>query len=276
MTGIARQIKWRRPTSYYQTTACLSAAMLTPCALTFVSTMPRHLGLQDCAAVPPRRPWKSRFASLPRTIAEPLWRRCLFSTHGETLRPLGCGVSHFSEENTMSQIPCIAIVIEGGVVRTTLVENWSWPLPFIVVVDYDTDGVEEACLTTFSIGDDVVKAACHLEVPDVYETFNKPALSPCAVLSALLDTKLQRLTRPQRPSFQSQPASRMARVLPQRMSLSRRAGLRLYSKESIMANNYYDATGVLILDKVTPVITALFECPLIGRNLSRKRRGLYR
>lgn len=26
-----------------------------------------------------------------------------------------------------------------------------------------------------------------------------------------------------------------------------------------MANNYYDATGVLILDRVTPVITALFR-----------------
>ena len=25
-----------------------------------------------------------------------------------------------------------------------------------------------------------------------------------------------------------------------------------------MANNYYDATGVLVLDQVTPVITALF------------------
>lgn len=26
-----------------------------------------------------------------------------------------------------------------------------------------------------------------------------------------------------------------------------------------MANNYYEATGVLILDEVTPVITALFD-----------------
>lgn len=36
-----------------------------------------------------------------------------------------------------------------------------------------------------------------------------------------------------------------------------------------MANNYYDATGVLILDKVTPVITALFD----GYNLDATYPG---
>lgn len=42
-----------------------------------------------------------------------------------------------------------------------------------------------------------------------------------------------------------------------------------------MANTYYDATGVLVLNKVTPVITALFGCrpggdsiPLYHRNPS--------
>lgn len=36
-----------------------------------------------------------------------------------------------------------------------------------------------------------------------------------------------------------------------------------------MANNYYDATGVLILDRVTPVITALFR----GFNLDENYPG---
>lgn len=34
-----------------------------------------------------------------------------------------------------------------------------------------------------------------------------------------------------------------------------------------MANNYYDATGTLVLDKVTPVIKALFD----GFNLGVRR-----
>lgn len=36
-----------------------------------------------------------------------------------------------------------------------------------------------------------------------------------------------------------------------------------------MANNYYDATGVLLLDRVTPVITALFD----GFNLDEAYPG---
>jgi hypothetical protein len=43
-----------------------------------------------------------------------------------------------------------------------------------------------------------------------------------------------------------------------RMLSSARAGSAHFSKGVIMANNYCDATGVLMLDRVTPVIKALF------------------
>jgi len=90
----------------------------------------------------------------------------------------------------MSKIPCIAVVIEGGLVQTTLIERWpdQLPLPRIVVVDYDKDGADETEFTEFAIGNEVVEALCHVEVPGVYESFDKPALSPCAVLAALEDT----------------------------------------------------------------------------------------
>ncbi|MGE0278280.1 MAG: hypothetical protein AB7R40_23030 [Nitrospiraceae bacterium] len=89
----------------------------------------------------------------------------------------------------MSKIPCIAVIIEGGIVQETLIENWpdQQPLPLVVVVDYDTDGADETSLTEFAIGDDVVEAICYADVPNVYETFDRPALSPSAVLSALTD-----------------------------------------------------------------------------------------
>lgn len=91
----------------------------------------------------------------------------------------------------MSQIPCIAIVIEGGLVQTTLIERWpdQLPLPRIVVVDYDKDGADETELTEFDIGNEVVEALCHVEVPSVYESFDQPALSPCMVLAVLEDTR---------------------------------------------------------------------------------------
>ena len=88
---------------------------------------------------------------------------------------------------TLTQIPSIAIVIEGGLVQTTLVEGWpsQVPLPQIVIVDYDDDWATEDELTTFTIGNEVVDALCHLEIPQAYESFKTPALSPCAVLTAL-------------------------------------------------------------------------------------------
>ena len=89
----------------------------------------------------------------------------------------------------MSSIPCIAVVIEGGLVQTTLIENWpdQLPLPRLVIVDHDTDGADETELTEFIIGGDVVKAFCHVEAPIVYESFKSSALSPCAIVSMLDD-----------------------------------------------------------------------------------------
>jgi len=80
----------------------------------------------------------------------------------------------------MSKIPYISVVIEGGLVQTTLIERWpdQLPLPRIVVVDYDKDGADETEFTEFAIGNEVVEALCHVEVPGVYESFHKR--STCA------------------------------------------------------------------------------------------------
>ncbi|QLF92068.1 hypothetical protein HW090_02140 [Pseudomonas sp. ABC1] len=87
----------------------------------------------------------------------------------------------------MPRTPSIAVVIEGGLVQVTLVEDWPGqvPLPHIAIVDYDDDGATDDELTTFNIGNDVLDARCHAEIPSVYESFSKPALSPRAVLRAL-------------------------------------------------------------------------------------------
>lgn len=87
----------------------------------------------------------------------------------------------------MSNIPSIAVVLEGGAVQTTLIEGWpsQLPRPCIVVVDYDTEGMAENELTLFRIGHEIVDARCHTQTPDVYEAFDTPALSPRAVLAAL-------------------------------------------------------------------------------------------
>jgi hypothetical protein len=86
----------------------------------------------------------------------------------------------------MSQTPFIAVVLEGGLVQTTTVQDWpdSVPLPRVVIVDYDIDGADEEDLTHFSIGNTPMVALCHSEVPDRYEDF-RTALSPRAVLAAL-------------------------------------------------------------------------------------------
>lgn len=87
----------------------------------------------------------------------------------------------------MARTPSIAVVIEGGLVKVTLVEDWPGqvPLPRVVIVDYDNEGASDDELTTFNIGNEVLDARCHEETPSVYESFTKPALSPRAVLRAL-------------------------------------------------------------------------------------------
>jgi hypothetical protein len=85
----------------------------------------------------------------------------------------------------MSQIPSLAVVVQGNQVQFVTAQDWPGqiPLSHIVVVDYDTDGMNE--LTSFSIGNTPQRAWCYRVIPDRYETFIKAALSPRAVLTAL-------------------------------------------------------------------------------------------
>ena len=88
----------------------------------------------------------------------------------------------------MSRNPAMAVVIEGGLVQTIIVQAWpaEIPLPRIVIVDYDIEGASEDEITRFSIGSDPAEAFCRGEVPQVYEAL-ADALSPKVVLAALGD-----------------------------------------------------------------------------------------
>jgi hypothetical protein len=84
----------------------------------------------------------------------------------------------------LSQTPYIAVVLEGGLVQTVILEAWppAVPLPRILVVDYDTEGADDDELTTFTIGADHYEAVCHGVEPTVYESLDT-ALSPKALLT---------------------------------------------------------------------------------------------
>jgi hypothetical protein len=86
----------------------------------------------------------------------------------------------------MSQTPSLAVVVEGGLVRTIIVQDWpaSLPLPRIAVVDYDTEGAEDDRLTRFSLAGETLEALCYSETPEVYEPSAK-VLSPRALLAAI-------------------------------------------------------------------------------------------
>lgn len=86
----------------------------------------------------------------------------------------------------MSQPPFLAIVIEGGMVQWLVAEAWPGhlPLPRIVIVDHDTDGVDDDAITTFTIGQETVRAVCSATTPAVAESYEE-FLSPKAVLAAL-------------------------------------------------------------------------------------------
>lgn len=85
----------------------------------------------------------------------------------------------------MSQSPYVAVVLEGGLVQTIIIEAWppALPLPGIVVVDYDTEGADDDELTAFTIGADHYEAVCHGVEPTVYESL-EAALSPRAILNS--------------------------------------------------------------------------------------------
>jgi hypothetical protein len=86
----------------------------------------------------------------------------------------------------MSQTPCIAVVIENGMVKFTLLEDWpdGIPLPQVVVVDHDTDYADEKDLFHFSIDGEPVSALAYPVIPDVCEESGR-SLSPKAVLEAI-------------------------------------------------------------------------------------------
>lgn len=84
----------------------------------------------------------------------------------------------------MSQAPYIAVVLDGGLVQTIIVEAWPpvTPLPCIVVVDYDIDDADDDELTVFTIGTDEYEAYCRCVEPAVYESLDT-ALSPRSLLT---------------------------------------------------------------------------------------------
>lgn len=88
----------------------------------------------------------------------------------------------------MSRNPAMAVVIEGGLVQTIIIQAWpaEIPLPRIVIVDYDIEGASDDEITRFSIGGDPAEAFCRGEVPQVYEAL-ADALSPKVLLTALGD-----------------------------------------------------------------------------------------
>ena len=89
----------------------------------------------------------------------------------------------------MSQIPSLAIVLEGGMIQCLIAQDWPDPLPRprVVVVDYDTDGAGNDELTRFSIGGKPFQALCHSEKTLVYETLSQASstLSPRTLLAAI-------------------------------------------------------------------------------------------
>ncbi|MCW3660289.1 hypothetical protein ACVSNE_00185 [Pseudomonas aeruginosa] len=82
--------------------------------------------------------------------------------------------------------PSFAVVLEGGLVQSVLVQDWPpySPLPQIAIVDYDTEDADSSEITHFAIGARQEEAVCRAETPTRYESL-PDALSPKVVLAAL-------------------------------------------------------------------------------------------
>lgn len=82
--------------------------------------------------------------------------------------------------------PSFAVVLEGGLVQTILVQDWPpySPLPQMAVVDYDTEDVAADEITRFPIGTAEEEAVCRAITP-VRSESRSGALSPKDVLTAL-------------------------------------------------------------------------------------------
>lgn len=86
----------------------------------------------------------------------------------------------------MSEVPSIAVALEGGLVIAVVLQGWpaTLPEPRVVVVDYDTQDADDVDITRFPIGDGTAEAVCYSEAPVIYERL-ADALSPNVVLAAL-------------------------------------------------------------------------------------------
>lgn len=86
----------------------------------------------------------------------------------------------------MTRTATMAVVLEGGLVQSILLQDWpaQLPLPRIAVVDYDINDAGDHEITQFTIDGKPAQAICRAEVPETYESF-LTALSPRAVLTAL-------------------------------------------------------------------------------------------
>jgi len=86
----------------------------------------------------------------------------------------------------MSPQPSFAVLLEGGLVRSLLVQDWPpyRPLPQMAIVDYDTEDADPSEITRFPIGSAQEEAVCRADTPTRYESL-PDALSPRAVLAAL-------------------------------------------------------------------------------------------
>jgi hypothetical protein len=86
----------------------------------------------------------------------------------------------------MSHPPSLAVVLDGDLVLSLIVQDWpaQLPPPRVVVVDYDIDGANEDELTHFSVAGSLKVARCYGEIPDRYEDC-KAVLSPTSVWEAL-------------------------------------------------------------------------------------------
>ena len=89
----------------------------------------------------------------------------------------------------MPPTPSLAVVLEGGLVQSIVVQDWPLysALPLFVIVDYDTEDAAADEITRLAIGATEDEAVCRAETPTRYESLPN-ALSPKAVLTALGET----------------------------------------------------------------------------------------
>lgn len=86
----------------------------------------------------------------------------------------------------MSRTPSFAVVLEGGLIQSVVVQDWPvhLPLPPFALVDYDTESADDDEIVRFNIGSTTAEALCRSDTTTVFESL-PDALSPRVVLAAL-------------------------------------------------------------------------------------------